>query len=89
MRKSIIFLCILGFTSLIIGSVLAIPPLRERISPTLSIPCSGTIANPDNAEPQEPQELASTTTLDKVGYITVLASIGFFATAFLRNRKPT
>ena len=88
MRKTIILLLIFGFTSLIIGSILAIPPLRASIIHEVTIPNSGTIVQPDNAEPQEPQEPTSTTTLDKIGYLTVLASIGFFATAFLRNRKP-
>ena len=85
MRRSIIFLFILGFTFLIVGSILAIRPLRASIIHGKTIRSYGTVVHPDNAEPQES---TSATTLDIIGYLTVLASIGFFAIAFLGNRKP-
>ena len=84
MRRSIFVLCVLGFTSLIVGSVLAIRPLQESIFKIRAIPTYGRIAGSDSAEPQG---ASSTTTLDKIGYLAVLASIGFFAVAFLWNRR--
>jgi UPF0716 family protein affecting phage T7 exclusion len=89
MRKSTILLLIFGFISLVIGSILAIPPLRASITHGIVITSTGIIGYPDSAEPQVPQGPTSATTLDKIGYLTVLASIGFFTTAFLHNRKPT
>ena len=86
MRRSIILLYVLGFTFLIVGSLLAIRPLRKSIIPPKIIHSSGRIASSDN---EDPQEATSATNLDIIGYLAVLASIGFFAIAFLRNRKPT
>jgi len=87
MRKSIILLCILGFTSLIVGSVLAIRPIRASITHSFTISSHGIIVGSDNAEPQETSP-ATETAPDKIGYSAVLASISFFTIAFLRNRKP-
>jgi len=87
-RKSIILLCILGFTSLIVGSILAIRPIRAIITHSFTISSHGIIVGSDNAEPQGTSS-ETETTLDKIGYMAILSSISLFTIAFLRNRKPT
>ena len=83
-KRSVFVLCVLGFTSLIVGSVLAFQPFREIISGSITISNSGTIRNPNEVQPQG---TSSATTLDIIGYLVIFCSIGFFAVAFLRNRK--
>jgi len=84
MRRSVLILCVLGFVSLIVGSALAIRPVREAISGSTIISTSGTIVNPDEVQPQE---ASSATTLDVIGYLVIFCSMGFFAVAFLRNKR--
>jgi hypothetical protein len=83
-NRSMFVLCVLGFTSLIVGSVLAIRPVQESIFNSKAIHTFGRLVGPDNAEPEG---VSSTTALDKIGYLAVLVGIGFFAVAFLRNRR--
>ena len=84
MKRSVLILCVLGFTSLIVGSALAIRPVREAISGSVMISTFGTIWDPRNVEPQG---ASSATTLDIIGYLVIFCSMGFFAVAFLRNRR--
>jgi hypothetical protein len=91
MKESALILCILGFASLVVGSVLAVPSIRNRL-PTVTITSTGTIAHPDESSSQAeeatlPQQASDQTNLDKIGYLTILASIGFFTAGLAINRK--
>jgi len=83
-RRSVFVLCVLGFASLIVGSALALRPFQEIISGSTTISTSGTIRDPNEVQPQE---TSSATTLDIIGYLVIFCSMGFFAVAFLRNRR--
>ena len=83
-KRSVFVLCVLGFVSLIVGSVLALRPFREIISGSAMISTFGTIGDPRKVQPQE---ASSATTLDVIGYLVIFCSMGFFAVAFLRNRR--
>jgi len=80
-KRSVLVLCVLGFTSLIVGSVLALPSVRSRFFTIIQ--SRGTVAYPDGS----PQQVSNETSLDLSGYAVVLASAGFFAVAFLWNRR--
>jgi len=92
MKKTALILCILGFASLVVGSVLAIPSIRSKL-PTFSISSHGTIRYPDKlpsqaAEEPTPQQTSDQTLyIDSIGYLTILASIGFFTAGLVISRK--
>ena len=86
MKRSVFVLCVLGFVSLIVGSALAIRPVREAISGSAMISTSGTIGNPSTVEPQG---ASSATTLDIIGYLVIFCSMGLFGVALLRNRRSS
>lgn len=77
-------LWVLDFSFLIVGSVLAIPPVRSNLLGPV-IRCTGTIGFPDEL----PQQANNQTNLDQIGYLTILGSIGFFTVAYLHKRKLT
>ena len=82
--KTIVWIsCLLGIILLIGGGVLASPSIQRSLEVT--IPSKGRILYPD--ESQYPEE-ARSTQLYQIGYLTILASVGFFTVAFLYNRKP-
>ncbi len=81
MRRSVLVLCVLGFAFLIVGSVLASPSARNGLSKTIHN--FGTIAVPDGS----PEQVDEGTGLDLLGYVVALSSVGFFAAAFLRNKR--
>jgi len=88
-----LILCILGFASLVVGSVLAIPSVRSILLPTRTIPCSGTIRHPDETSSQTAEAPLTLPTsdqtlyVDPVGFLPILASIGFFTAGLVINRK--
>ena len=91
MKEAAFILCILGFASLVMGSVLAVPSIRNRLL-TVTITNTGTIAYPDESFSQAEeaplsQQASDQTNLDKIGYVTILASIGFFTAGLAINRK--
>ena len=91
MRKVVLILFVYGLSSLIIGSVLAIPSIWSRLASAV-ISSSGTIVNPDDsssqaAEASLPQDTNNQTSLDVIGYFTILASIGLFAIGLVMSRK--
>ena len=77
MKKFVLILCVLGFIFLIVGGVLAFPPIQTTI-----IRCSGTIVH----HPEESQSQYKTR-LDQLGYLTIFTGIGFFIASFLYNRR--
>lgn len=82
MKKLALISCLLGFTFLIVGGMLASPSIQRSLE--LIIPSKGRILYPD--ESQYPEE-AQSTQLHQIGYLTILGSIGFFSVAFLYSRK--
>jgi hypothetical protein len=87
MRKAVLILFVCGLGSLIIGSVLAIPSVGSRLAGVM-IRSYGTVVNSDDSSSQTAgSPLPQETSLDKVGYFTILASIGFFATGIVISRK--
>lgn len=84
--------CILGFASLVVGSVLAIPSIRSKL-PTFSISSHGTIICPDKLPSQAAEEPTPQQTSDQalyigsIEYLTILASIGFSTAGFVIDRK--
>jgi len=91
MKKAVLILFVCGLGFLIVGSVLAIPSIRGKL-PTWTITSTGTIACPDEWSSQAaktplPQQTSDHTNLDKIGYLTILASIGFFTAGLVINRK--
>jgi hypothetical protein len=84
MRKMVLIPVAIGLILLSVGVVQSYSSVqRTLISRTIS--CSGTIA-PYSGEPQ-PQQTTSTTQLDIVGFLVILASIGFFTVAYLNRRN--
>jgi len=85
MKKVVLILCILGFTSLIVGSVLAFADVRNSVT----ITSYGTIRYPENSTSLPDAEEYQAVPLWQIGYLTIFVSIGFFTVAFLDNRKST
>lgn len=90
MKRLALILCILGFASLVVGSLLAIPSVRSILF-NKTIRCTGTVRYPDElpsqAEASLPQPTSDQTNLDKIGYLAILGSIGFFTVGLVVNRK--
>lgn len=89
MKKAVVILFVCGLCSLIVGSVLAIPSVRSKL-PFVTIPSTGIIGTPNDSPSEEaslPQQMSDQTSLDIIGYFTILASIGFFATGLFISRK--
>ena len=85
MKKSVLILCILGFTSLIVGSVMAVTSFLEGNTKTI-LTFGRIVGSPEESQSEQ---AGYQTQLDQIGYLTIFASIGFFTVAFLHNRKST
>jgi hypothetical protein len=91
LRKAALILFVCGLSSLILGSALAIPSVRSKL-PFVTITSYGTIRQADDssseaAEASVPEQISDQTSLDIIGYFTILAGIGFFATGLVISRK--
>jgi len=80
-RKRVLILCVFGAVFLVVGSVLAVPSVRNEFS--MVIHSTGTIAHSDEAS----QPLGSETSLDVLGYLVIFGGVGFFAAAFIAQSR--
>jgi hypothetical protein len=83
----VLFLCLLGFAFLIVGTVMASSPAPH--GPTQSITNYGTIVYQDDSDSSggTPEQASEEPSLDLKGYFVAFAGVGFFAAAFLRSRR--
>jgi len=88
MRKAVLIPLALGFILLIVGIVKSYSSLGNTRGIVIS--SSGTIASngESNYEPVQPQQASSTSQLDIIGFLTIIASLGFFTLAYMNNRNP-
>jgi uncharacterized membrane protein HdeD (DUF308 family) len=88
MKKTVLIPLVFGFIFLIGGAIKSYSTFQN----SKTIRCTGTIAHPEDTQPQQ---TGSTTQLDIIGLLTIVASLGFFTLTYLNNRnsygkkKPT
>ena len=86
MRKAVMIPLCVGLILLVVGIAQSYPSLAN-----ITIHSSGTIRNPynneSNLEVAQQQHASSTTQLDIIGFLTIIASLGFFTVAYLNNRN--
>lgn len=81
MKKFVLILCVVGFVFLAVGGALTV---AASYVGTRTIICTGSV----RVSPEESQSKQAFEPLfDKVGCAMALASGGFFAAAFVYNRK--
>ena len=87
MKRFALILCLLGVAFLIAGSVMAVAhPLQVG---THTIPSSGyVVTGPEDPQAeQQSEQTGYQTPLDKIGYVTILLSVGLFSVGLLIHRK--
>lgn len=88
MKKTVLIPLVFGLILLGVG----IAQSHSSLINFITIHNSGTIRNPHNNETSpevtQPQQTSTTTKLDMIGFLIILASLGFFTAAYLNNRSP-
>jgi len=86
MKKAVLIPLAFGLILLVVGVAQSYASIRS----SFSISCSGRIRGPPNDESnfEERQPQQSSLQLDVIGFLTIIASLGFFTLAYLNNRNP-